>query len=67
MTNRKKRHFSHPDTLHRKKAILGVAVSQKMIAAAQASYDGSAEYGLGDGDMKKAIEAALKVAAEESK
>ncbi len=40
---------------------LGVAVTKKMVAAAQASYEdkSSPEYGLNDEDMTKAIRAAL--------
>ena len=53
-------HGRHADTLKRRAAIRGIAVSKKMVAAAQSTYDGWEEYGISDEDMAKAIDAALK-------
>ena len=38
----------------------GRAVTKKMVAAAQQSYQHNPEYGLTDEDMKRAIEAAIR-------
>lgn len=51
-----------PVTHEQPKALKGIAVSNRMVGAAQASYDANRnpEYGLTDSDMKKAIEAAME-------
>lgn len=42
-----------------------IAVSNKMLAVAQASYEGNPDYGLTDDDMRKAIKAALNEAPDQ--
>lgn len=42
-----------------KSGIRGMAISKKMLAAAQGSYDSWEEYGITDADMTKAIKAAM--------
>lgn len=44
----------------------GIAVSRKMLAAAQGTYEPNPEYGLSDADMHKAIKAALRALAGEA-
>lgn len=40
-------------------------VTDRMVQEANCSYDDDYEYGIGDEDMKKAIQAALRVAIED--
>jgi hypothetical protein len=44
------------------KTLKGMAVTKRMVLAAQSSYQKDPEYGLSDDDMKKAIEAAMRAA-----
>jgi isocitrate lyase len=65
-------HYSNRDVpLSRKEILRNMAVSGGMVAAAQAAvakpWPESAEYGITDADMTKAIKAALRQAAREAK
>ena len=51
-------------TPDQKTFLAGLACSQKMLRAAQSSYEGNPEYGLTDDDMKRAILTALKEASK---
>ena len=45
----------------------GVAVSKRMLEAAQSAYERNPEYGLTDADMRRAIKAALRCLGVPSK